>query len=415
MTSAINKFSAFSQRNMLLGKGFLGGVAMAAPFYAEFFSWRWAALLTVPLFLLIVLSLIRGEKVKKPPLAILPMVLLLMLHAVALVFSHTMFAGQVVKDLLIASFLLFIYVLADEDTLSGFFSALIPLALVSALIGLVKAALLDRGYLLGFMLESCASYPAGSALCINYNNLGLFWLAAALGCIKMRLWWALPFLIAAGALSSSRRFIVLMVFLPIIWVMVQGRSAVVKSVIVAIFSALLIYAVSDPVSFARFQHGDLPYTVLSIGDAVSLNGVSINRSTPGVMLSTMGDGTGGTGSRIKFWSLGLSMVSWLPQGWGYHQVFSCTFSPCDMFHYPHMPVISEWVIGGVVFALVALAFYIWPFWLVLRQRQTVPIALFLIALPYSLISGDTVFSLPICLACMFAALSCVPRRVAGTP
>ncbi|WP_337157540.1 hypothetical protein [Pseudomonas putida] len=433
MIGAVNESGTHRQQSIFWGKGFLGGVAMAAPFYAEFFSWRGVVLLAVPLF---VLLLLRREKITPPPLAILPMVSLLALHAVALVFSHTMFADQVFKDLVVASFLLFVYVLADEDMLAGFFSALVPLALATALLGLVKAALLDRGYLLGFILEGCAYYPAGSALCVNYNNLGLLWLVAALGCVKTRFWWAIPFLIAAGALSSSRRFIVLMVFLPFIWILIQGRSAVVKSAIVTVFSVLLIYTVSDPASFETFRYGDVAYTVLSIGDMVGIDGLTINRSTPEAMLSTMADGSGGAGltinrstpeamlstmadgsggagSRIKFWRLGLSMVSWYPQGWAYHQVFSCAFSPCAMFHYPHMPVIAEWIIGGVLFAVVALAFYVWPFWRVLRERQILPIVLFLFALPYSLISGDTVFSLPICLACMFVALSCVPRRVVG--
>lgn len=413
MIGAVNESGAFHQRRIFWGKGFLGGVAMATPFYAEFFSWRWTVLLAAPLF---VLLLMRRANMKKPSLAILPMVLLLLLHVVALIFSHTMFVGQVVKDLIIASFLLFVYVLADEDMLAGFFSTLMPLALVTALLGLVKALLLDRGYLIGFIIDGCSYYPAGSALCVNYNNLGFLWLVAALGCIKTRFWWIIPFLIAAGALSSSRRFIVLMVFIPFIWIMIQGRSAILKSVIVTLLSALLIYAISDPVSFERFRYGGEAYTVLSIGNINGLNGLNglnINRSTPEAMLSTMGDGAGGGGSRMKFWSLGLSMVSWLPQGWVYHKVFSCEFSLCTDFHYPHMSVITEWIIGGVFFSLVAVAFYVWPFWCILRERQIVPTVLFLFALPYSLISGDTVFSLPICLACMFVALSCVPRRDAG--
>lgn len=406
-----------------LRKGVLGGIALSAPFYAEFFSWFWVMLMVLPLF---VLALIRRERVKVPHLVMLPMVLLLGLHAVALVFSHTPFASQVFKDLVIASFLLFIYVLADEDLLAGFFAALIPLALVTALIGVVKATLLDQGYLLGFMLEGCATYPAGSALCVNYNNLGLMWLVAALGCMKTRFWWVIPLLVVAGALSSSRRFIVLLAILPFVWLLIQGRSALFKVALVTVLSVGLLQVVSDPESFAKFQHGNKPFKVLSLdllvdevaslGHAeipeVDVAGV-INRSTPEAMLSTMADGTAGTASRLAFWQLGFSMLSWLPQGWSYHQVFSCAFSPCSEFNYPHMPLMVEWIIGGVLFGLVAIAFYALPFWQLLKARQIVPITLYLLALPYALISGDTVFSLPICLACVFVAMSCVPRRIGG--
>lgn len=407
MLDFFNNLSARKEGNCILGKGFLGGVAMAAPFYAEFFSWHLAALMIVPLLLL---TVVYREKVKMPHLALAPLVILLLLHVLALGYTDTAFASQVIKDLIIASSIVVIYALADEDMSAGFFSALIPLALATAVLGLVKAALLDRGYLLGFILDSCSNYPAGSALCVNYNNLGFIWLVAALGCLKSRLWWMLPILLAAGALSSSRRFIVLMVFVPFVWVLIQGRSAIAKSLLMALFSALLIYGVADPTSFEHYGHGNKPFKVLNftagVQDSVLAN---INRSAPMVMLGTMADGTLGTASRLDYWQLGVSMLSWLPQGWSYHEVFSCSFSACSDFHYPHMPIMAEWIIGGVLFGLVAIAFYAWPFVLVWRAKRVLPIALFVVALPYSLISGDTVFSLPICIACMLVALSSVRR------
>lgn len=411
-----------SDRSLCLQKGWLGGLAMSAPFYAEFFSWYWVAALALPIILL---ALIRRERMRAPHLAILPAIILLVAHAVALLYSHTPFAPQVFKDLVIASFLLFVYLLADEDLQAGFFAALIPLAIFTAVFGLVKAALLDRGYLFGFMLESCAYYPAGSAMCVNYNNLGMMWLVAALGCMKTRFWWAIPLLVAAGALSSSRRFIVLLAVLPFAWIWIEGRSVLFKVALVTLLSAGLIWVVSDPTSFERYRYGAEPYTLLALKDAVDevVGGhplplvndasVKINRSTPEAMLSTMADGTAGTASRAAFWQLGFSMLSWLPQGWSYHKVFSCAFSPCTAFNYPHMSVLTEWIIGGVLLGLVAIAFYIMPFWQLLRVRQARPIILFLISLPYSLISGDTVFSLPICLACMLVALSNVSRRMSG--
>ncbi len=405
MIGTVNKCSTEGP----LEKSFLAGVVMAAPFYADFFSWRWVALLAVPLF---VVLLMRRERLKRPPLEILPFVVLLTLHVIALVFSHTVFSGQVVKDLVIASFLLAVFVIAGKDMLSGFFSALIPLALGTALLGLLKAGLLDRGYLIGFILDGCSAYPAGSALCVNYNNLGFLWLVAALGCIKTRFWWCIPFLLAAGALSSSRRFILLMSFVPVVWILIQGRSAMFRLLNVVIATGVLLIAIPDASSFEKFWRQTAPYKVLKFGGDIDREDVQakINRSGPMLLLGTMADGTLGTSTRQDFWRLGASMVSLAPQGWHYHEVFACTFSPCVDFHYPHMPVISEWLIGGALFALVAIAFYVWPFWLVLRGRRLLPVVLFVITMPYALISGDTVFSLPICICCMLVALSTVQRR-----
>lgn len=464
MSSYVDGLAINQKRELRLSRGFWGGVALATPFLAEFFSWRWVVWLAVPL----IVAFACRVRIKRPHLAVLPMLALVLLHAIALAVTDTAYFSQVVKDLVIASFLFLIYLLADEDALDGFFFVIIPLALGAAVIGLVKAALLDRGVLLGFIMEGCSYTPAGSALCVNYNNLGLLWLVAALGCMRSRLWWVVAVLVAAGALSSSRRFIVLMAFLPVVWILIQGRSAVLKSILVGLLSTALVYVVSDPASFEKFRFGHEPYTVLNLSDLLEQSVakssvddgsrtvgvevipepvidvsafvpsspveakavapevvvkseqvetlVAINRSTPGAMLGTLADGTAGTASRMGMWELGISLLSWLPQGWTYHKVFSCTFSACSDFYYPHMPVIAEWIIGGVVFGLVAIAFYAWPFWLVWRRKEVLPIALFMVAMPYSLISGDTVFSLPTCLACMFVALSSVARpNPRGTP
>jgi len=387
-----------------IARGLLGGGAMVAPFYAEFFSWRWVVLISVPFFLFF---LVYREKIKKPPLAVLPMMVLLLGHLLALFFSSTPFADQVIKDLVVASFLLFIFFLSDEDLSSGFFALLMPLAITTAALGLLKAALLDRGYLIGFIADGCTYYPAGSALCVNYNNLGFMWFVAVLGCIKWRLWWAVPLLVTAGVLSSSRRFIVLAMLLPFIWIALQGWADKYRVLCTAVLSFLLISGVSDPDSFERFRFGGEDYKVLRLDGVFAVDNLYINRSNPEVMLSTMADGTLGTASRLELWRLGASMLKWWPQGWSYHQIFSCEFSSCSSFEYPHMTIISEWIIGGALFAVVTIGFFLWPLFRIAQARQLSSGVLFVVALPYVLISGDTVFSLPACVSCMLVALSSV--------
>lgn len=393
---------------------------MASSFYAEFFSWSLAALLSLPFFISI---LIHREKIKLPSAAILPMILLIGLHATALIFSHTIFAKQIIKDLIIASFLIYIYSLAGREMLSGFFSILIPLALITALFGLMKAALLDRGYLIDFIFQNCSPYPAGSALCINYNNLGLIWLVAALGCMRKRWWVLIPVLLAAGALVSSRRFLILMAFLPFIYFSIEGKLSIIKSLFIIAFSVTIIQSTSNPASFERFRFGDEPFQIINTEKIKissftvanpKLNNAakppSINRSTPEAILGTMADSTLGTGSRLDLWKVGLSMLSYFPHGWNYHQIFSCLFASCTGYSYPHMSIMTEWIIGGVIFGFIALLSYTWPFYIIFLKKNNMATSLFLISTPYSLISGDTVFSLPICLSCMLVALSAASRH-----
>lgn len=399
----------YTLSNLLNRRGFWGGVALSSPFYAEFFPWHWAVILALPLAICVCLY---PARLKAPHPSIAPMVLLLLVHGIALFFTETRFGYEVVKDLILATFLLALYFLATEDASDGFFLALLPLGLVSATIGLFKAGLLDRGYLLGFIVDTCASYPAGSALCVNYNNLGLLWLITALGCLRGRLWPLLLILITAGALSSSRRFLLLAPSLPIVWILLEKRSGAIKAAIIGVLSVASISAITDPESFERFRFGAEPYKTIfgySEGNAISGSG-HINRSAPSIILGTMGDGTFGAASRLNYWKLAHENIGWLPQGWIYHETFSCSFSPCTEFHYPHLTILSEWIIGGALAGMLAILFYAWPLFSVFRQGRHLSIALVLIILPYALISGDTVFSLPITIAGLLVALTSVPRK-----
>ena len=161
--------SSRSGASLKITDGFLAGCAFASPFYAEFLPWSWSGLLAAPLFLILVLKRVKPSR---PPWAIAPFALLLVLHALALLVSDSPFQSQVTKEIIIATWLFAIYFLTSEDSIDGFFSALIPLATLVALLGLTKAALLDRGYLIGRLLDSCYYYPAGSALCVIWGCFG---------------------------------------------------------------------------------------------------------------------------------------------------------------------------------------------------------------------------------------------------
>ena len=409
------------QKNNFFDRGWLGGVAMASPFYAEFFSWDFSIFLSVPFFLNFIFY---RERINNLSFAVFPIILLIGLHALALIFSPTRFYESITKELVIAIFLLIIYSFSQKEMLSGFYFCLIPLALVTALLGLLKAAMLDRGYLFDFILQGCSSYPLGSSLCMNYNNLGLIWLIATLGCMRKKIWIFIPILLAAGALVGSRRFIVLMALLPLIYFFIAGRTTIIKSIFIAFFSISLIQLISHPSSFEKFRFGDNSYKTIKIKNMIgnffnygeikasSFEEVyvdSINRSTPSAMLGTMKNKELGTNSRLDLWRMGLSLLAFLPQGWSYHEIFSCAFAACQGYSYPHMSIISEWIIGGAIFGIIGLLFYILPFYYLILSRNIPAFFLYFISIPYSLISGDTVFSLPICVACVFVALSGIPR------
>lgn len=399
---------------------FWGGVAMSSPFYAEFFSWRYSLFLIIPFLFF---RLCKPWGLKKPAMVYLPMVSLLFLHFAALLFSDTRFSDYIVKETILACSLLLIALLSDGDIQKGFFASIVPLAVVTACLALVKAGLLDRGWYIFFIFEKTSSYPPGSALHVNYNNLGFLWLVASLGLLKSRFYGALAFLVAAGLLLTSRRFVALILFLPIFWFFLQGRLAVSKIFKVLILSVVLIFVVADPDSFNEYRWGHKEWSFLEVDIAnilhkktgfvsdtarmenISFDNAFVSTSDPVKIVRTgINNEYFGTASRLEFWSLGWSLIGFFPQGFSYHEAFSCAFSPCSDYHWPHMTIISEWIIGGVVFGFISVLFFFWPFFFVVRSKNLVSIGLYVLFLPYALISGDTVFSLPICVSCMLVAL-----------
>lgn len=397
--------------NKKISTGYCAGLAFAVPIYNEFFNWYYSIILILPLIFNFIWS---GFVIRKPSEALIPFGLLFFLYSFTLLFYPSEYSAYIAKELIIASYLFLIYLISNEDSCNGFFDAIIPLGIITALMGLVKAYLLDRGYILGFMLDYCNSYPAGSGLCLNYNNLGLIWLIACLGCFNRGLWYWIPLIIAAGALVSSRRFLVLMFFIPVIWFYLRQNFTITRAIILISSSFLIINLISSPDSFERFRFGAEEYKIiLSFGETVldatdepeSRDVVNINRSTPSAILGTMSDGTLGTASRLDLWAYAWDLASFKPQGWTYHNKFSCKFSGCAEYVYPHSSILSAWIAGGFIFAIFAMMFYLWPLYNVFSDGSVIAKSLLLISIPFSIISGDTVFSIPIFVSAMIVALS----------
>jgi hypothetical protein len=389
--------------NKKINIGYCAGLAFAVPIYNEFFYWYISITLLLPLLFCLIQV---GFVVRKPNAALIPFGLLFIFYVLVSLIKPSEYAGHITKELMLALYLFLIYLVSSEESLSGFFDAIIPLGVITALIGLIKAGLLDRGYLIGYIIDSCNSYPAGSGLCLNYNNLGLIWLIACLGCINRGLWYWIPLIIAAGALVGSRRFLVLMFFVPVIWFYFRRYFTIAKAFILVFLSFLIINLTSSPESFERFRFGAEEYKIiLSYGKPEMDASININRSTPSAILGTMSDGTLGTSSRLDLWAYAWDLVSFKPQGLSYHIKFSCEFSGCADYVYPHSSILSAWLAGGFIFAVVAVFFYLWPLYSVFASGSIISISLLLISMPYSLISGDTVFSIPIFISAMIVALS----------
>lgn len=401
--------------------GFMGGLALASPYVADILPWAIAGLLFVPWAIMVLVT-----RNFESPLRVSPVlwigVFLLTAHLLALLLTETPFVSSVLKESAIAAAVLCVGILTQRDirVADGFFSVLIGLGIGTAVLGLVKLGLQDRGYLLWFVIQACPDqYPQGSNLCTDYNLLGMLWLVTSLGLVGWRLrsnrfvpLILLSITLAAGLAVGSRRFLTLVLLVPVFWIAMTFklrswggvRREFVLVILVAAASWILNLTISDPHGYERFRFGAEPMTILGGPDVenpdeLTANMKNANRAGAGVIAGTILDG--GLDSRLGRWQLGLNSFLESPvvgRGFTYHQTYAVATPIGLAKDYPHLPILSEGLIGGFGLILLTLIMYailtreaiVAPKWL---QETGLPIALFAVT-AVTAISGDTIFSLP---------------------
>ncbi|WWT40003.1 hypothetical protein [Nostoc phage Nsp-JY10] len=387
------------------------GVALSSPFLADLLGWKVAALLFLPW---LIASASRRPKLSFP-VPVIALVGLLLVHALALATTSTPFSAVLIRDAVIASFLIAVAISVDgafyKQCAKGFFYSVVTVASASACLGLLKLGLQDRGYLLGFIVNSCpGQYPQGSNLCTDYNLMGMLWLVGLSGAAASRVkkknlapLLLMVLIMAAGLTVGSRRFLVLLPAFIIGWlwmcIAADGMKALPKEVAavlaVGALSWLAIAIVADPENFERFRFGKEPFTVIGGGSG----GSAPNRAYPEVIGQTIF--SDGLGSRLDRWKLGLELFAsrpWTGYGFAYHEIFSDRFVGGRFIDHPHMPLLSYSLIGGAGLFFVVLLLYAGLGIGAIRSPQEVvvtgiPVA-FILATGIAFISGDNLFSIP---------------------
>lgn len=383
------------------------GLALSSPAFALALSWYWSMVLFLPLAFSLIVS---PQKPRRIPRALYPMLFLFLITAVAVMFSETAFASIVVRDLGISILLFAAFLFSGKRSIQGFLAGVLTIGLTLAIVAVVKGLLLQWGYALASILTSCDPYPRGMNLCINGNNTALLWLLTVVAGFLMGPWASGYFPMLTGSFAGSRRFLLLMVVPLAVWVVFGGKRVLLKAIVLMtiLFSSIAI--LSDESSLEQIRAGDRVPVVVGVPFNVErpereLNLSETPSSRPELILGTLNDGALGFSSRVSLFTLGLESVSLGPQGFSYHEKFSCEFGECTEFVYPHSPILSLWLMGGLGGLVLVILFYSLPIWHLAKQRAPWHLTVLVLALPFSLLSGDTVFSLPLVVAALLASMS----------
>lgn len=429
----------------------LVGAALAASFLLP----SLAPLLAIPVFVYAVRHRVRtGLRWSTPAIALL-IGLIGILHVIGLLVGRTPYSGAVIWDIAVSACLMTVFLVANDragaadDAPNGFFAMIVPSALLVAIIALLKAALLERGVLLAFVPGSILDYPGGSSLRSDYNLFGLFLLVGAIGIVRslprqpmlrrglVLATTALAILLAAAIMAGSRRTLLLVTMIPVLWCILvfvierspgMARRTGTQLAAAALGAAALFWAVQAPNAVDEYVVWPIDETLATAAPNAevaadtdrrtrasplgerhsrptgSLSGKQVrNRETDLTLLSTMGSqGEYGLGSRTGRWRLAWEIIQeeafWVGIGFAYHQKFSCRFVQCGGIDYPHLTILSEWLIAGIFGMLASVAFLTLALLAAWRagsqgwRSGVTPVLL--VTLPSAIISGDTLLSTP---------------------
>lgn len=414
------------------------GVTLATPFLANITP---DPLLPALLIIPIVFVLLVAYERPSVPLSFIssfsrPVVvliwLLVLFQVVGLLQSENPFQYRLLKDLIFAFTVaalasVSVCQIRDEESAFGvqfgFLSVIVFFAIVFSFVGLFKFYLLQQGVAID-MIRSGDRYPWGSSLKTDYNFFSLTILIAIVGLIDYYhrakpgiraalLAIALGVVVTGGIYAGSRRFwllspLIIVISLLSVWFRSQNRKAVVVDsaklvlvVVPVILTSVVFLELSTASDVEGRRHhfesstdGVLDSSVQSALDADLLARVETLVS-PGERF--------GIGSRSDRWKYAFELMNvrtlLFGMGFDYINLYSCRFLDCRVADYPHSPLLSALLYGGIVSAVVAILFVLWLAYTAVRLirarngKSIVGVAL-LAVIPFHLISGDTFFSLP---------------------
>jgi hypothetical protein len=237
---------------------------------------------------------------------------------------------------------------------------------IGAFVGLVGAIkfwlFVSRGETINYFLEaSSKGYPWGTALVSDYNFYALTILAAILSGLylcqgrragtQILLAMTVAGLIIVGFLAGSRRF---WLVAPLFIVAQLGWMSSTGGIrqYVPLLWVFIVALFGLPVALAAVTEGSI-LELISTGWDLQYR------------LSTLLDTGSALGLRERFelWYVAADRLTgltpWIGSGFDYMRWFSCEFGDCSGDGYPHMPILSAYLYGGIVAGAAAVAIYVY--------------------------------------------------------
>ncbi len=299
---------------------------------------------------------------------------------------------------------------------------------IISLVGCLKYLLLSEGSTMGFVQIAWfgRTYPAGSSLSIDYNFFSLTLLISSFASLTLwrkssSLFMILSFgicfsiMLIMGYLSGSRRFfIVATLIYPILFILFLRAEPTMKfqRLIILIISFTLVFFIilifDNYVNVSKLLENSYHF-----GPGTGLVGRDLGYDYIVTVYQTLTfkEESFGLGSRFERWQYGIELSSstnfLYGGGFDYLNKFGCKFNAipvgdntCDEIGYPHSPILSAFLYGGLIAFLSTLALLIYCSFiglkLLLFSNEFFEWgAALLSTMLFTFISGNTYFSMPV--------------------
>jgi len=330
------------------------------------------------------------------------------------------------------AFLIALGLLSQLETVHGeaakplvvekFSNYLVAVAFICGVAGYFKYVALLAGYCTDLIAPNCPqNYPWGTSLVGDYNFFALTLLFGALATVHKwatadslshSLGWSavLGVILFAGMHAGSRRFwiiapIAIATGIALTWLRHRQRAAFNK-----LFQRLALGVVC---SWAILEAGVWVFTMTES----TSTGLMASR------LHSLADQAEsyGLSARLERWRYALSLIDlqtfFAGAGFSYRSAFGCHFIDCTVEDYPHLPLLSALLYGGIGAALATLACFgivLFKAWRALNEDSRPDIGIsMMICLIFISVSGDTLLSAPVFLAILLM-LSFTSRSATAT-
>lgn len=295
--------------------------------------------------------------------------------------------------------------------IEGFSKVILFVSIALAVLGAAKYIMSLNGVRLDFLKGNSQLYPWGTSLVGDYNFYSLTLFIG--GFITLRYWVCSTSSLRAGLyggiftvlfcvalLAGSRRFWVVS---PILFgVYLYYINRVSKGLNIKLKWRDFIAGVVVVLLFlSGYRYISNPVCIDSVDKVECLSHASQIDSRSAEFIQSKG--VSGVPSRTERWMHvfnGEITAKLLGGGFGYRKDYGCLFNKCKVDDYPHAPILSAFLYGGLVAAFLTAALFFYALFIayqLIKSRSIfADLAFGLVAVViFSSVSGDTLFSLPV--------------------